>query len=322
MTPPPPEWAPVDRIFTAWPWRKKEWRGALYAAQAQTAALVAAIARGGTRVTLLVPDQKREQQAAALIGDVGEVTFVRMRYGDIWLRDTGPMFAGGVAHAFGFNGWGEKYEMPGDERVAAALAKRVGAALRRHDFVFEGGAIDHDGAGNAITTEQCLLNPNRNGDIGKSEMEAKLRDALGFETIVWLGEGLANDHTDGHVDNLARFVAERTVVVPEAMRTDDPNAAIYADAAERLLAAGFEVVRIPSPGRIDDGEGRAMPASYMNFILTNERVIVPTYGQVTDETAVAALGSLFPGREAIGLDARAILTGGGAFHCMTHEVPA
>ncbi|EMD82193.1 agmatine deiminase family protein [Pacificimonas flava] len=322
MSLPPPEWAPVARIYTAWPWRRREWHGALEAAQQGAAFLLRAIVVGGTPATMLVPDAAAEAAARAAVGDLRGADFLRTRYGDIWLRDTGPIFAGDRAAAFRFNGWGGKFEMPGDERVAAVLARREGRRLDAHDFVLEGGAIDHDGNGLAITTEECLLNPNRNPGMDRQDVERAVCEALGFDRLIWLGRGLAKDHTDGHVDNLARFVAVGRAVVPQAMGTDDPNALVYEDAARRLAEARIDVVRIPSAGRVKGTDGEIVPASYMNFILTNERVIVPTYAVPMDKPAVQALGALFPGREAIGLDARALLSGGGAFHCMTREVPA
>ncbi|MGB3723641.1 MAG: agmatine deiminase family protein [Pacificimonas sp.] len=317
----PAEWAPIERIYTAWPWRRREWREPLGRAQSEVAAFAKAVAKGGTAITLLVPDKRVETAAREQVGDA-PVDIARTRYGDIWLRDTSPLFHAEGAAAFQFNGWGEKFVMPGDERVAAMLAKREDVALTKHDMVLEGGAIDHDGTGLAITTEQCLLNPNRNGDISREGVEKVLAEALGLTRVVWLGRGLAGDHTDGHIDNLARFVAPGKVVLPQALDTDDPNSMVYESAAATLDEAGIETVRIPSAGLVKDEEGKPMPASYMNFVLTNERVIIPTYRSSYDDRAVDMLGQLFPDRDAIGLGAKAILSGGGAFHCMTREVPA
>ena len=193
--------------------------------------------------------------------------------------------------------------------------------LRRHEWVLEGGAIDVDGSGRVLTTRQCLLNPNRNPGLSQEEIEARLRADLGIDTVIWLGDGLVNDHTDGHVDNLARFVAEGVVAVPAADRDDDPNRFVFDNAAADAAAAGLRVVRVPSPGPVRNGDGEIVPASYMNFIVTNGAVVVPTYGQLNDDAAVAAIGALFPGRVAIGLRADHILTGGGSFHCITQQVP-
>ncbi|MBZ6379076.1 agmatine deiminase [Pacificimonas flava] len=323
MTPPPPEWAPVERIYTAWPWRRREWLQALDRARTETAGLVRAIAGSGTPVTLLTRSPDAEAEARSLVGDSEGVDYRRARYGDIWLRDTGPVFLGKAdAASFRFNGWGGKFLMPGDERVARQVARWESAELREWDAVLEGGAIDHDGTGTVITTEECLLNANRNPGLSRAEIEHLLREALGFERVVWLGSGLRFDHTDGHVDNLARFVAPGRVALPEASSTDDPNHDIFENAANRLEDAGIETVRIPSVGRFIDENGTQAPASYMNFLLTDKAVLVPLYGVGTDEAALERYAALFPAREAIGLPAKAILSGGGAFHCMTCHVPA
>jgi len=189
----------------------------------------------------------------------------------------------------------------------------------RHDWVLEGGAIDVDGTGLAVTTEQCLLNPNRNPGMSREEVESRLRGDLGIERLLWLGEGLANDHTDGHVDNLARFVGEGILAIP-APAGDDPNAAVYADARARAESFGLEVLPVPSPGLVER-EGETIPASYMNFYIGNAAVVVPLYGAANDEAAVAAIGALFPGRRAVGLRADHVLTGGGSFHCISQQGP-
>jgi agmatine deiminase len=220
---------------------------------------------------------------------------------------------------FGVNGWGGKYDLPGDDTIGQRLATEADLPCTRSDWIFEGGAIDGDGSGTLITTEQCLLNPNRNPSMDRAEVEAALARDLGFDRFVWLGQGLANDHTDGHVDNLARFVAPGRVAIPTAAE-GDPNAEVYKDAARRLADAGLDIVTLPSPGEvIRDGE--IMPASYMNFYIGNAAVVVPLYGAANDEAAVHAVQALFPGRNAIGLRADHILTGGGSFHCISQQLP-
>ncbi|MEL6738929.1 MAG: agmatine deiminase family protein, partial [Pseudomonadota bacterium] len=212
-------------------------------------------------------------------------------------------------------------EMPGDESVGLDLARDAGLATEASPMVLEGGAIDGDGTGCAITTEQCLLNPNRNPGMTRQLVEAELARRLGIERLVWLGDGLVKDHTDGHVDNLARFVAPGRLVVPEASAPDDPNTTIYEDAAARAVTAGLDVVRIPSPGRIER-EGVVEPASYVNFAITSNLVVVPTFGSPQDEAGVAAIAALFPDRATIGLRAEAVLAGGGGFHCASQQMPS
>jgi len=170
-----------------------------------------------------------------------------------------------------------------------------------------------------VTTEQCLLNPNRNPRMDRTEIESHLRRDLGIDEVLWLGDGLLNDHTDGHVDNLARFVGPRTLALPEPGR-DDPNRAVLVDARDRARDFGLELVMIPSAGRVER-EGELVPASHMNFYVCNAVVVVPTYGVPSDEAAVAAIGACFPGRRAVGLRADHILTGGGSFHCITQQQP-
>jgi agmatine deiminase len=212
--------------------------------------------------------------------------------------------------------------------VGEQIAVASGAPLVKHDFVLEGGALDHDGSGSVLTTRQCLLNPNRNPGLSQAEVEAKLASSLGVKRVLWLGDGLLNDHTDGHVDNLARFVAPGVVACPMAYGRADPNARAYDAAAEALAgmtdAAGrqLKVVRIPSPGWIDGPDGTCAPASHMNFLIANRAVIVPIYADLPGRYAVAALEQLFPERTVIGLPSIAILTGGGSFHCITQQEPA
>lgn len=318
-----PEWHPQDWLWIGFPHLAEEWPGVLGRAQEQIAAFADAVAASGQAVRLLVRDETNEERARALVGEA--VTLERRVYGDVWLRDTGPLVVsdgtGREARLFGFNGWGGKYLMPGDQTIGAELADSAGLAARRGDWILEGGALDGDGTGLVVTTEQCLLNPNRNPHLSRGEIEARLASDLGLDRVLWLGEGLINDHTDGHVDNLARFVAPNRLALPVATGADDPNAAIYADAAARARAFGVEVAEVPSPGRIEV-DGVIQPASYMNFVITTRLVVVPVFGSPHDEAGVAAISALFPGRETVGLMADAVLAGGGGFHCASQQMPA
>lgn len=316
----PPEWHPQEWLWIGFPHAHDEWPDVLNLAQEQIAGFANAVAETGQDVRLLVRNEANASRASGLVS--GAVTLEQRVYGDIWLRDTGPLIVtdGKGAHAaqlFGFNGWGGKYMMPGDETIGAELA----GDLPRHrgDWILEGGAIDGDGTGLVVTTEQCLLNLNRNPHLTRAEIEQRLAGALGFTRVLWLGEGLINDHTDGHVDNLARFVAPGRVAIPTSAR-DDPNDAVYRDAARRLAAAKLDIVTLPSPGRIEI-DGDVIPASYLNFYIGNAAVVVPQYGAANDRAAVQVAQALFPDREAVGLRADHILTGGGSFHCITQQVP-
>ncbi|MGH6706591.1 MAG: agmatine deiminase family protein [Sphingomicrobium sp.] len=319
---PRPEWAPHEAVWIGFPSAADLWEDDLTPAQAEVAAFAAAVHADGAgeQVWLVAADEAAAAEARRL------APFAKVivePFGDIWLRDTGAIVLGTGADrraaGFGFNGWGGKYDLPGDDSIGERLAALAALPYAKADWILEGGAIDGDGSGIFLTTEQCLLNPNRNPKLDKNEVENRLARDLGATRIVWLGDGLLNDHTDGHIDNLARFVARGRVAIPEAV-ADDPNAAAYADAAEALLDAELEVVAIPSPGLVER-DGEIIPASYMNFYIGNAAVVVPQYGAPNDAAAVEAIQALFPGRRAIGLRADHILTGGGSFHCISQQVP-
>ena len=320
----PPEWHPQDWLWVGFPHDADEWPSVLPRAQGQIAAFANLVAESGQAVRLVVRDTANEARARSLVSVA--VGIERRVYGDVWLRDTGPLVVTDTsgrraARRFGFNGWGGKYLMPGDQTIGAELARDAGLGLTTADWILEGGAIDGDGTGLVVTTEQCLLNPNRNPALSREEIEARLARDLGLTRVLWLNEGLINDHTDGHVDNLARFVAPGRLALPVASGADDPNAAVYADAAARARAFGVEVAEVPSPGRIE-WDGVVQPASYMNFVITTRLVIVPVFGSLHDDAGVAAIAALFPNRATVGLMADAVLAGGGGFHCASQQMPA
>lgn len=335
----PAEWEPHAAVWLAWPTHADLWREALPEVQRVFVELVRAIVDvdpsagvpRGESVELLVPGAKSEAPAlAALRGLPCHVH--RIPYGDIWLRDTAPIFVraedGSVtAASFKFNGWGGKYVLPHDDRVSARVGTDSGHPVWRFPFVLEGGSVEVDGEGTCLTTRQCLLNANRNPSMDAAALEKALREAVGAEKTLWLEDGLLNDHTDGHVDTIARFVAPGVVVCMEAREADDPNRAVLeriaADLASFRDAAGraLEVVRVPSPGRVVDVAGSVMPASYVNFYVGNRCVVVPVYGSPHDDEAVEAIAHLFPGRRTLGLPAKKLLEGGGAFHCISQQVP-
>jgi agmatine deiminase len=318
-----PEWAPHQAVWIGFPSDPELWLADLKPAQREVAAFAKAVHSGGKgeQVWLVAS----HEDAAAVARELAPFAKVVVEpFGDIWLRDTGPIVIGSGkqrrAQGFRFNGWGGKYELAGDDSIGERIAGHAGFPYSQASWILEGGAIDHDGSGTVVTTEQCLLNPNRNLKLSRDQVEEALRHDLGFERVVWLGEGLANDHTDGHIDNLARFVAPGRIAIPTPAK-DDPNAAIYRDAAKRLREARLDVVSLPSPGAVTNEEGDIIPASYMNFYIGNAAVVVPQYGAPNDRAAVDVIQALFPGRVAIGLRANHILTGGGSFHCISQQVP-
>jgi agmatine deiminase len=313
----PAEWARHRAMWVGFPSHENLWGEDLDAARREVADLAVALAGpGGERVRLLVAGPDAEEAARNALAGCEGVEIVQGFFGDIWLRDTGPLFLkrDGTVVAASF-------------AVAEQLAAAAGACSEVHSFVLEGGAVDTDGFGTLLTTRQCVLNPNRNKGWTAADAEMALGLALGLKTVLWLEEGLLNDHTDGHVDNLARFVAPGVVACPIAFGRDDPNAHVY-DAAARALSGfkdargvSLQVMRVPSPGRIETPDGKPAPASHMNFIIANEAVIAPIYEDAASGFALDALREAFPEREVIGLPSRALLSGGGSFHCISQHEP-
>lgn len=328
----PAEWNVQRAIWTAWPASIKEWNGDLVSPRHDVAAMVRVLASYKNNVRVLVNGDDAQQTARDAMGDVAEL--IPAKYGDIWLRDTGPIFAQNdnrkVALRFKTNSWGGKYDLPDDAVVGDIIAQQSGTPAQQFDFVLEGGAIEHDGQGTLLTTAQTLLNPNRNS-WNKQQAERALEMALGTKTIIWIDEGLLNDHTDGHIDNIARFVAKGRVVCQAPSGHDDPNAHTL-NAIARVLenavdAEGnrLEVVRIPGPGLYHDARGDIAPASHMNFIIGNGVVVVPVYGTSTQDAALDALQAVFRDRKVVGVSSKGLLgsggSGGGSFHCITQQEP-
>lgn len=345
----PAEWAPHEAVWIGWPSAGDLWEADLAPAQEEVAELVRAIAfpdpenegLRGERVELVVNGEEARVAAEAMRLGLPDPKAVRLHeapMGDVWLRDTGPIFVRDdtgalVASAFRFNGWGGKYDLPEDDRMADILAEKADVRLRRfEDFVGEGGALETDGEGTVITTRQCLLNPNRNPGLSEKEIEALLKAAIGAEKVIWLDDGLANDHTDGHVDNIARFIAPGKVVCMRPHGPDDPNRDVLKairDALTRTTDAGgrrLEVIEIPSPGRalLD---GNVVPASHMNFYIANHSLVMPVYGGLTGdegagEEALAILEEAVDRPHFYAIDSSHLLSGGGSFHCISQQQPA
>jgi agmatine deiminase len=326
----PAEWEKHSACWLAWPSAAHLWEENLRPAQAEFTALCKAIG-SSEKLNVLVPTKEARQDANKALTGL-PVTFWDIPFGDIWLRDTAPLWLkaanGALATVrFGFNGWGGKYELPHDNEVSTKIASTTSLPQFAALAFLEGGSVEMDDKGNCLVTRQCLLNDNRNPHLNEAAVEKLLKDQLGATKVLWLGDGLLNDHTDGHIDTVARFCPNNTVVCMEALDLDDPNREVldimYKDLCAMTGVDGnkFNVVRIPSPGKLLNEDGDVMPASYVNFYISNDSVIVPIYGTKHDQAAVTAIGNLFPGRKSIGLSAKAILSGGGAFHCITQQVP-
>lgn len=324
----PAEWAPHDAVWTAWPHDTDQWAEGLTAPRTALMRMCSAIVDGGRgeRVDLFVRHEEDEAAARGLLGAAANhVTFHYATYGDVWLRDTGPIFVtrpGEIAAArFRFDGWGGKYVMEGDAQVSQVVSTRTSIHGASFDFVLEGGAVEVDGTGTLLTTKQCLLGGARNPGLDQAALEARLRWSLGVERIIWLDQGLQNDHTDGHIDTIARFVAPGVAMCMEPA-ADDPNRDALDAIIRDLKAAKLEVITVPSPGAIHDRSGFLMPASYMNFYIANTTVVVPTYGARVDDQVVAAFEPLFPNRKIVGVNCKDVVVGGGGFHCCTQQQPA
>ncbi|MEO1324036.1 MAG: agmatine deiminase family protein [Pseudomonadota bacterium] len=323
----PPEWAPQEAVWVGWPHLRGEWGAAFQGARDEIAAFVRTLCK--TTPTRIACGSREAYGSAwfALEGEIsaGRVTLHTLPAGDIWLRDTGPIFAlsdnARVAMDFQFNGWGGKYVMAGDTMTASGITSVEQAKRQTWPFILEGGAVDLDGAGRLLTTRQCMLNANRNPDWTLAIAEQTLKRAFGVNEIIWFGDGLANDHTDGHIDNIARFIGPGRVACHAPSGADDPNARVYEMIYADLLRAGLEVVEIPSPGRIEGEHGDVMPAGHLNFLISNNHIFMPTYEDQYAPAALAALERALPGHKILGLPARNILLGGGSFHCMTQQVP-
>jgi len=321
----PPEWAQHDSVWIGFPSAVDLWLDDLEGAQTEVAAFARAVhADGrGEKVQLVCANGIAEEAAHALAGDVAQI--VSAPFFDVWLRDTGPIVVRGahghLALDFRGNGWGGKYPSPLDDNLARVLCEEAGIMREPCNWILEGGAIDVDGAGLCVTTGQCLLNPNRNPALSRRDIEDRLMADLGLKQVLWLGVGLLNDHTDGHVDNIARFVGPGLLALPTPCGDNDPNAGAFADAVDRAKDWPVEVVLIPSSG-LHEVDGAIVPASHMNFYIGNAAVVVPTFGGPSDAAAVAAIARLFPERETIGLPSNHILTGGGSFHCISQQVPS
>jgi len=347
----PAELEPHSGCWMIWPERPDNWRLRAEPAQAAFAAVAEAIA-AAEPVTIGASAAQLERCRAALSD---AVRVVELASDDAWMRDVGPTFVldgrGGLRGVdWGFNAWGGLdgglySHWDRDERVAARVLGIEGAERYRAPLVLEGGSVHVDGEGTVLSTEECLLNPNRNPDLSREQIEAALCEYLGAEKVIWLGRGTYEDETDGHVDNLACFVRPGVVLLDWCEQEDDPQHEISRDALRRLEAAtdargrSLEVVRIPSPGPLTMSAeeaagveplagtqprraGDRLAASYVNFYPANGRIVFPLLDRRTDEAAAEVLGGCFPDREVVGVPGREILLGGGNVHCITQQVPA
>jgi agmatine deiminase len=330
----PAEWERHDATWLAWPYNLETWAGHLDGAEEAFAKIIEALTPHEI-VELLVPSAAIEKRAQQKLTSrkipEGKVHFHRIESGDVWIRDYGPIFIKRKAEIaytkWIYNAYGNKYAdlLPGNDVPNQMPLIR----FRRFDtgIVLEGGSIDVNGSGTLLTTEACLLSPDRNPALRKTDIEQKLKDFLGVSNILWLGSGIAGDDTTGHIDALARFVAKVTVVAVIEEDPRDDNYKPLQENVKRLRRMKVEdgtpltVIELPMP-RVYVLEGRRMAATYANFYIGNGVVLVPIYGQPSDAIALAKLQSCFPDRKVLGIDSRELVWGYGSIHCATQQQPA
>jgi agmatine deiminase len=330
----PAEWHPHTATWLAWPKDPETWPDRVERAEEAFLEIIRALAPHET-VYLLVDDETVEQTVRARCCFPGSdnVRTIRLETVDSWIRDYGPNFLidgrGRLAYNdWIFNAWGDKYEdLKRDDAIPRQLESILNVPRFEPGIVMEGGAIDVNGAGCVLTTEQCLLNPNRNPHLSREEIELYLGDYLGVSKVVWLGEGIVGDDTDGHVDDIARFVGERTIVCAVEEDTADPNHEFLADNLRRLKLATdargrrFEIVTLPMPGEVLGRDGR-LPASYANFLIANSVVLLPVFNHTNDSRAAEILQQLFPTRRVTPVRADDLVWGMGTIHCLSQQQPA
>ncbi len=333
----PAEWALHEATWLSWPHNHDTWPGHFERVEPAMVEVVRAIAET-ENFHINVRDAEHAAHVAGLVRGVADPERLRLHFvptNDAWIRDHGAIFVVDedateprLALDFDYNAWGGKYPPYDlDQRVARQMAEILKVPHFVPGIVLEGGSIEVNGGGVLLTTEQCLLNPNRNPALGRAEIERLLEDTLGVAEIVWLGDGIEGDDTDGHIDDLTRFIGTKAVVTVVEPNTADPNHTPLAANRRRLdqIAVGagerLDIVELPMPEPLFN-EGQRLPASYANFYIFNETVLVPVFACAADDRACGILAECFPGRRIKPIDSRALVAGLGALHCLTQQVPA
>lgn len=334
----PAEWEPHQATWLSWPHNVESWPGKMESIYPAYAKMVAVLARSET-VHINVDDDEMEQAAREWLESYkarGDIRFHYFPTNDAWCRDHGAIFIieqqeghppALVATNWGYNAWGGKYPPYDlDDAIPPKMAEVLGVRCIEGGMILEGGSIDVNGEGLLLTTEQCLLNPNRNPHLSRGEIEARLCEVFGVERVLWLKDGIVGDDTDGHIDDIARFVAPDTVVTMVEENAEDENFMVLHENLVRLQemtdqhGTPLKIVTLPMPPAVFY-EGERLPASYANFYIANHTILVPFFNHPNDIRAQEILQDLFPSRRVVGIDCTDIIWGFGAFHCLTQQVP-
>ncbi len=334
----PAEWELHEATWLVWPGSTETWTGTHLRKVEEIYLSILEALLPGEKVHLLVRDQKEahhvQQRLQGRVPNLSSLIFHHAQVSDVWIRDFGPTF---LKQASGekawckwrFNAWGNKYpELTQDDSIFRHHASWISHPFFPAEFVLEGGSIEVNGAGLCLTTEECLLNTNRNPHLSKSEIEENLKHYLGVQEVLWLKRGIIGDDTDGHIDDLARFVDDQTIVTCVENDQEDANATILEENWMRLKqyskerGHAFNVIRLPMPGKIFSENGDRLPASYANFYIANQVVLLPVFDHPHDKPVLELFEELFPSRKVIPLDCRSLIHGLGALHCVTQQEPA
>jgi agmatine deiminase len=326
----PAEWEPQAATWLSWPRREgisfpDSFDRVLPALREMVAALIES-----EPVCINVVNGAHEAEARAVLDVLPQqecITYYEIPTNEPWCRDHGPIFLTRKTDPklaivdWDYNAWGNKYPpFDLDEVVPTRIAEILKVPVFYPRMILEGGSIEVNGAGTLLTSESCLLNKNRNPKLSRREIEQRLRDYLGVREILWLGDGIEGDDTDGHIDDLARFVSETKVVTVVEENADDANYQPLQDNLNRLSGFGLDIVILPMPKKMVR-EGQRLPASYANFYIANSCVLVPTFADPADELALSILRDCFPNRRVVGIDSRELIWGLGTFHCLTQQQP-
>jgi agmatine deiminase len=329
----PAEWENHDSTWLSWPKDPLTFPSDIIGRVEEIYVQIIEALQPGERVDLLVDDQQTEDHASSLVSSKKNLSFHQIRSQDVWMRDYGPIFAkkkGGIAATkWIFNAWGGKYdELLRDNETGKEICQELGVPVFEPGIILEGGSIDVDGAGSCLTTSQCLLNKNRNPRFSKEQISGYLRDYLGITKLLWLGEGIAGDDTDGHVDDIARFVGPGKVICMVEEDPSDENHDALNKNFQTLQEAKspdgnpLKVIPLKMPRKVLDEEGKRLPASYANFYIGNSAVLVPVFGGENDDEALSVTSEAFPNKRVVGINCTELVYGFGGIHCVTQQQPA